>query len=360
MKAGQTKTIKIKGAKLKVKWSSSKKSVATVKSTGKASAKIRAIKKGKAVITAKMGKKKFTCKVTVKKKNNSTDMDDEEEEEPSATVSPEDGDANYPVPSDYKAKKDGVVYGQVKTDTYHSETTGKDRKVNIVLPPNYSEDKQYPVMYMCRGLGQDHTQWVVEGKADVLIGNLIASGEAEEMILVMPNCRARANDGANPADCWQITNYQAFDNFINDFQNDLKPYIEKTYSVKTGRENTAIIGFSMGGRTALHLGMKLQDTFGYVAACCPAPGIFPYFFNNVREEGLFTEDEFKIKDEYKGKTKLMIFAGLRDTVVGTYPKSYHEALEKNGSEHIWCKFSGGHDFTTSGKGLYNFAKACFK
>lgn len=59
---GQTNTLKISGTKTKAKWSSSNKSIATVSSKGKVTAK----KKGSATITAKVGKKKYTCKVTVK------------------------------------------------------------------------------------------------------------------------------------------------------------------------------------------------------------------------------------------------------------------------------------------------------
>ena len=273
---------------------------------------------------------------------------------------PEDGDSMYTYPSDYRTRKEGVTYGKVITEKYHSTTVGKDRDVRVVLPPNYTEEKQYPVLYLCHGLGQDHTQWTVEGYADIILGNLIASGEAEEMIMVMPNCRARLNDAGNPPDAFAITNYQAFDNFIHDFTTDLKPYIESKYSVKTGRENTAICGFSMGGRESLYLGLKLQDVFGAVAAFCPAPGIFAYDnMNNVSEPGLFTEDEFTVKDEYKGQTKILIVAGKSDNVVFDNPESYHNALEKNGIEHTWFKLAGGHDFNVSDKGLYNFLKDIF-
>lgn len=58
---GQTTTLKISGTKKKVKWSSNKKSIASVSSKGKVTAK----KKGEATITAKIGKKKYTCKVFV-------------------------------------------------------------------------------------------------------------------------------------------------------------------------------------------------------------------------------------------------------------------------------------------------------
>ena len=59
---GKAYTLSVSGTSKKVKWSSSKKSVATVTSKGK----IKAKKKGTAVITAKIGKKKLKCKVTVK------------------------------------------------------------------------------------------------------------------------------------------------------------------------------------------------------------------------------------------------------------------------------------------------------
>lgn len=60
---GSSATLKISGTKKKATWSSSNESVATVSAKGKVNAK----KVGKATITAKVGGKKYTCKVTVKK-----------------------------------------------------------------------------------------------------------------------------------------------------------------------------------------------------------------------------------------------------------------------------------------------------
>lgn len=62
LNVGKTYTLKASGTKEKITWTSSKKSVATVSSKGVVKAK----KKGTAVITAKYGKKKLACKVTVK------------------------------------------------------------------------------------------------------------------------------------------------------------------------------------------------------------------------------------------------------------------------------------------------------
>lgn len=63
MAKGDSFTLKVKGTKKKVKWSSSKKSIATVKN-----GVVNAKKTGTTYITAKIGKKKYKCKVVVKSK----------------------------------------------------------------------------------------------------------------------------------------------------------------------------------------------------------------------------------------------------------------------------------------------------
>lgn len=64
LRVGKTVTLKLKNNKKRVKWSTSNKKVATVTAKGKVKAK----KKGKATIIAKVGKKKYKCKVTVQPK----------------------------------------------------------------------------------------------------------------------------------------------------------------------------------------------------------------------------------------------------------------------------------------------------
>ena len=68
LRVKQTYTLKISGVKKKVTWTSSNKKVATVSSKGKVTAK----KKGTATITAKVGNKKYTCKITVKNTTTSS------------------------------------------------------------------------------------------------------------------------------------------------------------------------------------------------------------------------------------------------------------------------------------------------
>lgn len=255
-------------------------------------------------------------------------------------------------PAGFDQRRGGVTYGTTVFKTYLSRTTGTFRKVLIVLPPDYTAEKAYPVLYLLHGIGGDHSEWS-HGVPEVIIGNLIADGEAPEMIVVMPNVRARKNDAANPSDIYSAEHFAAFDNFINDLTGDLMPFIARNYSVAGGRENTAVAGLSMGGREALYIGLTLPETFGYVGAFCPAPGVLPYH----AEGGLFQPEDFRATrglDSY-----ILINAGQTDGVVGEWPATYAATLTENGTDNTFYVTPGGHDFTVWKHGLYNFAKRIF-
>ena len=257
-----------------------------------------------------------------------------------------------PVPG-FDQRREGIAYGKMVYHTYHSQTTGTERKCYALLPPGYDAEKEYPVLYLLHGIGGDHNEWL-GGKPDVVIGNLIATGKAKEMIVVIPNVRARANDSINAADMYTPAHFAAFDHFIYDLKNDLMPFIQSRYKIAPGRENAAIAGLSMGGREALYIGLTLSDTFGYVGAFCPAPGVLPY---NV-EKGLFEKKDFAPAGNQH--TFILINAGETDYVVGNWPKTYSDTLTENGVEHIFYVTKGGHDFTVWKHGLYNFVSRIFQ
>lgn len=256
-------------------------------------------------------------------------------------------------PAGFDAKVEGVTYGKTVLRSYPSTTTGRSRKVMILLPPDYSEEKQYPVLYLLHGIGGDENEWA-GGRPTWVIGNLIHSGAAADMIVVMPNVRARENDRANASDMYTPAHFQAFDNFINDLRDDLMPYMKANFSIAEGRENTAIAGLSMGGREALYIGLSMPETFGYVGAFCPAPGVLPYY----AEAGLFSQADFKAAEGMD--TYILINAGQTDGVVGHWPQTYAETLTANGTANTFYMTRGGHDFTVWKHGLYNFARKIFK
>lgn len=74
MYVGKHKTIQLKGTKKKIKWNINRKKILVLHTYGKNKSKVRisAKKAGTAKVTAKLGKKKYTCTVIVKKKRKST------------------------------------------------------------------------------------------------------------------------------------------------------------------------------------------------------------------------------------------------------------------------------------------------
>lgn len=274
-------------------------------------------------------------------------------QKPSATPI---GPKEFEVPVGYDKADKTITYGTKHSETYYSTTTKKDRKVNIILPAGYTDDKKYPVLYLLHGIGGDENEWM-GGNPQYIIGNLLAKGQAKEMIIVIPNCRARENDAAVSE--FTLEHYAAFDNFINDLRDNLMPYIKQHYSIAEGRENTAIAGLSMGGRESLNIGLHMPETFGYIAAFSPGYGVFAYEANGVAEQGLFTEDTFRLPDEYKDNTLLMINNGSSEGGENALGGTCHKVLTKNGIPHLFYVTAGGHEMRVWKHGLYNFAKRIF-
>ncbi len=260
-------------------------------------------------------------------------------------------------PAEIFTETEGTAYPKFEKHTYYSRTAERDTKVNILLPPDYSEDKKYPVLYILHGY-YDNEDWMARDivALDSMMGNLYASGEAEEMIIVCPYifCSKELQwcTGMN------LTNSLCYDNFINDLTTDLMPFIESNFSVATGRENTAITGFSMGARESLFMGFQLPDKFGYIGSVAPAPGLTP-LEGSADHPGQMQPEELVFAEN--APELLLISTSKTDGVVGTFPKSYHKLLTENGVEHLWHEMSStGHDHTSVKPHLYNFCRMIFK
>ncbi|MDE6636282.1 MAG: Ig-like domain-containing protein, partial [Lachnospiraceae bacterium] len=167
-------------------------------------------------------------------------------------------DTDYSVPDGFDRIDDSVA-GVIEDITYDSTVIKEgeivQRKAKVVLPKDYSEDKKYPVVYLNHGIFCDETTLCGPG-SDVqnVIWNAIDEGVAEEMIAVFPNGCANEYNGPGIYDGFSVEHYSGYNNFINDLKECLMPYINEHYSTLTGRDYTAIGGFSMGGRVTLHIG----------------------------------------------------------------------------------------------------------
>ena len=250
--------------------------------------------------------------------------------------------------SDSKSEKAGVQYGELQSKSYYSAFCGREKKYNVLLPANYSTNKKYPVLYVMHGYWENQDRMIIKGNDTMytkqIIGNAIAEGAAKEMIVVFPYIYSSQTQ--NDCSAMDDANNAAYDNFDTVLTTELMPLIEKEYSVATGRENTAITGFSMGGRESLNIGMKHPDLFGYVGAICAAPG---------------ASGAFKFESEEAAPSLIFLTAGSNDTVVYTTPEGYHNNFTKNNVPHIWHYVNGGyHGDNSIHAHIYNFVRAIFK
>lgn len=262
-------------------------------------------------------------------------------------------------PATYQGKKTGVTYGEMVKTSYYSTTCEKNRNVIVLLPNAYKEEKEYPVLYVLHGIFGNETSMIGDGNSGlrITVGNMMAEGLAEDMILVFPYLYAsKTQDVCTAID---VENTAAYDNFVNDLVADLMPFMEENYSVASGRENTAIIGFSMGGRESLAIGFARPDLFGYVGAIAPAPGLTPGKDWAMEHPGQYAEEELVFASQ--SPYLLMLCSGDKDSVVGQFPKSYHNILNENKVNHIWWEIPGSdHGDPAITSGIYNFCKSVFK
>lgn len=260
-------------------------------------------------------------------------------------------------PEEIFVKNEDTVYAEFNKYKYYSSTAERDTYVNVLLPPDYSEDKEYPVLYILHGY-YDNEDWMAREVVGLstMLSNLYASGEAEEMIIVAPYIFCSKElaycTGMN------LINSLCYDNFINDLTTDLMPFIESNFSAAKGRENTAITGFSMGARESLFIGFQHPELFGYIGAAAPAPGLTPVP-GSAAHPGQMMESEmiFSENEPYL----LMISSSKSDGVVGEFPGTYCSVMLANGTDHLWHQInSTGHDHTTVKPHLYNFCRMLFK
>lgn len=252
----------------------------------------------------------------------------------------------------------GKAEGTLEHITYFSKKANHDKGANVWLPPGYDKNKQYPVLYVNHGYGGDESAMVNGMGVREIATTLIKSGEAEPMIIVFTNQYTHPTRMGGTGNGAEDVPY--YDAFAEDLPTGLMPYIESHYPVKTGRKNTAVAGFSMGGRESLYIGMMCKDKVGYIGAGAPAPGIFPTRDHLMEHPGCMSKEEIRIDAPYEPYV-LMISGGTSDGMVGTYPQQYHELFTEHGTENIFISVpGGGHDSSTVIPLMYNFIRVLFK
>ena len=171
-------------------------------------------------------------------------------------------------PDGYDVRRENIARGKLETVDYMSTTVGTQRKARVYTPPGYSAKQKYPVLYLLHGIGGDENEWVRHGSPEVILDNLFADLKIVPMIVVLPNGRASKDVTSRDPIPKQSPAFAAFE---KDLLDDLIPFIEKSYSVKSNRESRALAGLSMGGGQSLNFGLGNLDTFAWVGGFSSAP-----------------------------------------------------------------------------------------
>ena len=157
------------------------------------------------------------------------------------------------IPDDPDTQLHDVPHGSLTREIYYCNVTKRYRCCWVYTPASYStSDKEYPILYIQHGGTQNETSWFAAGKLDMILDNLIARGEAEEMIVVTNNGYAFI-----PEEDAVATEGRLEDIIIK----DCMPYIENRYRVKKDRRYRAVAGLSMGGGHARRLGLGHPEIF---------------------------------------------------------------------------------------------------
>jgi len=153
-----------------------------------------------------------------------------------------------------------VPHGAVRLHAYLSKSLGRLRELAVYTPPDYDRKPKarFPTLYLQHGSGDNQGTWTVHGKAHWILDNLIAQGRAKPMVVVMMDGHAAipGDNTVGPQDNTAL--------FERDLLEDVMPFIEASYRVKTGAADRAIVGLSMGGGQSLTIGLNHPDRFAWV------------------------------------------------------------------------------------------------
>jgi enterochelin esterase family protein len=181
-----------------------------------------------------------------------------------------------------------VPHGKVEVNWEKSRVAGDTRAYYVYTPPGYEPGawKRYPVLYLLHGNNDTAAGWTDVGKANFILDNLIAEKRAVPMIIVMPFGHAVPFVGPQSNNTAMVERYLI---------EEVMPQVEKKYRIARGRENCAIVGLSMGGGHALHIGLSHLERFSAVAAFSSAvPPRFEWRFNSLLENPEATNKKLKL------------------------------------------------------------------
>lgn len=229
-----------------------------------------------------------------------------------------------------------VPHGMVHQVLFPSPSTNTSRRAFIYTPPGYAKDikKQYPVLYLQHGWGEDETAWSNQGYANLIMDNLIAEGKIQPFIIVM------TYGITNNARFGRIREFK-IDTFQTVLIDERIPYVDANFRTIAKQSHRAMAGLSMGGMETKTITLAKPDVFAYYG---------------LLSGGTYAPDD--IKD--KSKVKLIFLScGSKERPEGV--KTAVTDLQQAGFNAVsYVSENTGHEFQTWRRSLKELAPLLFK
>lgn len=249
-----------------------------------------------------------------------------------------------------------VPHGQIRQNIYFSKITNSFRRCFVYTPPDYDKNtsERYPVLYLQHGSGEDETGWSIQGKANLILDNLIAEKKAVPMIIVMDNGYAFKPAAQSGKDSRPVF---AFEEVLI---SEIIPLIDASFRTIADREHRAMAGLSMGANQTIQITFNNLDKFSYIGGFS---GTSNYPSSSEIDVTTFMNGKFRDGESVNKKIKLF-WLGLGTKEPDPFPGSvgaFRAMLDKQGVKYVYYESPGtAHEWLTWRRSLYNFAPLLFR
>jgi len=257
------------------------------------------------------------------------------------------------VPGDGPAFYDSrpVPHGDVRMVLYESKAMGVNRYMWVYTPPGYDRSTaRYPVYYLLHGNGETQSGWVANGRANIILDNLIADRKAPPMVVVIPHGHPLQSASVGPFALVPPAGEPGMLNFTlftRDLLDQVMPYVERTYRVYADADHRAIGGLSMGAFQSIEIGLAHPELFRYVLAYSggfgalgPTPST-----TSIETESPWKETLANPAASRKNLKLLFLGAGQQETGMLASGQRLVRLFKEQGVNARWSDYPGGHVFS---------------
>lgn len=247
--------------------------------------------------------------------------------------------------------RQNVPHGVVHLHEYDSKAVGTTRRLRVYTPPGYenAKDLRYPVLYLFHGSGDNEATWTDFGRAHVILDNLVATGKAKPMLIIMPDGHTMPPVPRDSPKAAEARNKNA-SNFEADLLTDVLPLIDSAYRTQPQRESRAIIGLSMGGNQSLIIGLNHPELFAWVGGMSSA----------IREPDTQLAPFFKDVATANERFKTIWFACGKDDFLIQDNQKLEAMLTEKKVKHTFIESAGAHAWPVWRRYLTEFAPLVFR